>query len=248
MNNPDSSADRQEWDRIASVYAQTAGTAADSTYAQFKDALWESLGDLQGLDVLDLGCGHGWLSQQIHEAGAKVWGVDGAPVLIEMARTTYPHINFTLHDLLGGLPPTERTFDRVVSNMVLMDIPDITVLIASVRAVLKPHGRFIFTLPHPCFFNYPSRQDETSGEWYRMLTGYLQPAVWRVQTFGGHNHYHRTLTEYMDHLRHNHLVVTRFYEPPHRPKQLPETYEKEFAFYQSIPIFLLIEAVPLPRY
>jgi len=43
-------------------------------------------------------------------------------------------------------------FDRVVAHMVLMDLPDISPLIACVRRVLRVGGRFTFTLPHPCFF------------------------------------------------------------------------------------------------
>ena len=30
------------------------------------------------------------------------------------------------------------------------------------------------TLPHPCFFNQKSHQDD-SGEWYKKVTGYLEP-------------------------------------------------------------------------
>jgi 2-polyprenyl-3-methyl-5-hydroxy-6-metoxy-1,4-benzoquinol methylase len=60
--NP-SSNDIQDWNRIADTFAQMIGTAEDRIYQQFREVLWASLGDIRGLNVLDLGCGHGWLSQ-----------------------------------------------------------------------------------------------------------------------------------------------------------------------------------------
>jgi SAM-dependent methyltransferase len=237
-----SSQDIRDWNRIAHAYMRTAGTPEDHIYQQFKDVLWESLGDLRGLDVLDVGCGHGWLSQLMLEAGAGVMGVDGSQTLLETARSRHPGIEFTQFDLARGLPQFDREFDRIVANMVMMDIPDIGPLVAAIRRVMKPQARFMFTLPHPCFFNYKTRRDE-SGHWYRMVTGYLKPEVWRIGSYDGHNHYHRSLTYYCDHLRKNRLAVTRLFEPTHIPK--PSDDEVWEAFLKTIPVFLFFEAMPL---
>ena len=219
-----------------------AGTPEDRIYRQFKDVLWECLGAVRGLDVLDAGCGDGWLSKKLHDAGANVLGIDGSAELLHQARSSYPALEFIEHDLTQGIPPLGRTFDRIVAHMVLMDLPEIGALISSVRRSLNADGRFVFTIPHPCFFNFKSRRDETTGRLFRMVTGYLKPEVWRIETFGGHNHYHRSLTYYCDHLRTNQLAVTRLYEPPH----IPGSDRQDTEFYTNIPVFMLIEAVPLP--
>ena len=105
---------------------------------------------------------------------------------------------------------------------------------------LKSEGRFIFTITHPCFFRQKPEQDPATGQWYRKVTGYHQPEIWRIDSFGGHNHYHRSLTYYFDLLRNNHLAVTSFFEPVH----LPSLEGAAGEFLCSIPVFLLIEARP----
>ncbi len=64
-----------------------------------------------------------------------------------------------------------------------------------------------------------------------------------MEGFGGHNHYHRSLTFYFDLLRENDLAVTRFYEPPH--VSATQRSEADARFFENIPIFLLIEATAL---
>lgn len=77
------------WDAVAATYALHMGGVSDSFYRRFSDFLWESLGEVVGLDVLDLGCGHGWLAEQIRRAGAHVTAVDGSPALVAEAQRAY---------------------------------------------------------------------------------------------------------------------------------------------------------------
>lgn len=123
-----STGDINDWNRIAATYAEVSA-GDDFVNRQFKSVLWECLGDVRGLDVLDLGCGAGWLSQQLLQSGARVLGVDGSVELIQKAQVSVPGVEFIVHDLSQGLPPIERHFERIVANMVLMDIPDLSLLI-----------------------------------------------------------------------------------------------------------------------
>ena len=230
--------DIKDWNKIADSYMQSANSG-DFINRQFASVLWESLGDIRNLQVLDLGCGAGWLSQELNQAGAKVLGIDGSAELLKTAQTSFPNIEWMEYDLSQGLPPLTCTFERIVANMVLMDIPDLTKLMRAVRQVLAPSGKFIFTMQHPCFFNIKSHRDE-DGQLFKKLTRYLQPEVWRMEGFGGHNHYHRSLTFYFDHLRENQMAVTRLYEPKHiSHAERPQADQK---FFENIPIFILVEA------
>jgi 2-polyprenyl-3-methyl-5-hydroxy-6-metoxy-1,4-benzoquinol methylase len=71
MSFSSSSSDIKDWNRIADAYAQAA-QPDDFINRQFTTVLWECLGDVRDLDVLDLGCGAGWLSKQLFERGARV--------------------------------------------------------------------------------------------------------------------------------------------------------------------------------
>ena len=102
----------------------------------------------------------------------------------------------------------------------------------------------MFSLRHPCFYNFAPAREGPDGQPFRKVTGYLEPAVWRVSVFeGGHNHYHRSLTQYFEALRESGLAVTRFVEPKTDPgADEPDPVLR--AFRASIPDFLAIEARP----
>jgi SAM-dependent methyltransferase len=245
MNDPghaarsdQSAADIAAWDRAAERYVTSVGGVDDRIYSMLRAALWESLGhDLRGLDVLDLGCGHGWLSGLLVEAGARVRGIDGSATLLAHARRVVPGAEFERYDLVADALPTDRRYDRIVAHMVVADLPDLTPMLTFVRRVLRADGRFVFTLPHPCFFNYETREDAETGDLFCGVAGYLEPAEWWIESYGGHRHYHRSLTFYFDSLRQHGLAVTRLYEPPHVSRKAEHA-----EFYRSIPKFLLIEA------
>ncbi|HEX6683849.1 MAG TPA: class I SAM-dependent methyltransferase [Candidatus Limnocylindrales bacterium] len=230
------------WDKAADRYAQQVDGANDSFYRRLSPFLWQTLGDVTGQRLLDLGCGHGWLAEQLRLAGATVTGIDGSVELLRHARTAYPHIGFIAHDLTTGLPRPAQTYDGVVAHMVLMDLPDLGSLIADVGACLTRDGVFVFSILHPSFFGQTPVEDATTGERYRRVTGYLHHERRWITSFGGHHHYHRPLSWYVDLLARNDLVVTGLHEPPTLPAHLnPEAewtgYERWFA---GIPTMLAI--------
>lgn len=242
MDTHQSSQDIADWDKIADQYIQDGATGDNPMYLQLKAVLWDSLGDLNGLHVLDLGCGDGWLSRLMAEAGATVLGIDGSARLLEHARSRHPGVEFMQADLAYGVPAHIRQrFDRIVSLMVLMDIPVLDQLFKDVSQRLADTGRFIFVILHPCFFQYKIHFDEVAQVWYRKVTNYQDPQVWRIDSFGGHNHYHRNLTYYADLLRANGLAVTRLYEPEWNPQ--PESENAHVV--RRWPVSLLVEAQPL---
>src|SRR5205814_6358784 len=44
-----------------------------------------------------------------------------------------------------------QRFDAAVCNMAIMDMAEIDPLMQGIRQVVKPGGRFVFSLCHPCF-------------------------------------------------------------------------------------------------
>jgi len=111
--------------------------------------------------VLDIACGNGHFSRRLLELGATVIASDFSPTLIELAkqRTTQHTERITYHvvdatdeaQLLALAEPGNRRFDAAVCNMALMDMPAIEPLFRAVVKLLKPDGRFVFSVMHPCF-------------------------------------------------------------------------------------------------
>lgn len=106
---------------------------------------------LQGMKVLDVGCGGGLLSEAMARAGAQVTAIDLADELVKVAR---------LHGLESGVKVDYQvkavealaaeqpgSFDVVTCMEMLEHVPDPAAIIAACTALLRPGGRlFLSTL------------------------------------------------------------------------------------------------------
>ena len=74
----------QSWS--AGLYAQHAAFVPDHG-AAWVDAVVGAVGTIDGLDVLDVGCGDGALTQHLVARGAQVVGVDASDNLVAAAKS-----------------------------------------------------------------------------------------------------------------------------------------------------------------
>jgi ubiquinone/menaquinone biosynthesis C-methylase UbiE len=147
-----------------------------------------------GETVLDVACGNGQFSRRMAELGANVLATDYSAALLERARarTTqnadrieYLQLDATNESEFRALG--QQRFDAAVCNMALMDISTIEPLYRGLAAVLKPGGRFVFTLMHPCFNSSSSvlgvEEEDRDGQLIETLyvktSNYLQMATRR---------------------------------------------------------------------
>ncbi|MEJ2322381.1 MAG: bifunctional 2-polyprenyl-6-hydroxyphenol methylase/3-demethylubiquinol 3-O-methyltransferase UbiG [Gammaproteobacteria bacterium] len=116
-----------------------------------KRHLTVSAGDtlpLQGLTVLDIGCGAGLLSEAMARQGAQVTGVDPAKRNIEIARhhareqgLTIEYLEGTAEDLQG------RQFEMVLNMEVVEHVENVAAFMRSCCALVKPGGmHFVATI------------------------------------------------------------------------------------------------------
>lgn len=90
--------------------------------------------------ILDLGCGDGQLTRRIVDAGATVVGADSSPEMVTAARALEVQAEVASAE---ALPHADRSFDAVFSNAALHWVRDQDAMMAEVRRVLKPGGRFV---------------------------------------------------------------------------------------------------------
>ncbi|MGB1285536.1 MAG: class I SAM-dependent DNA methyltransferase [Aggregatilineales bacterium] len=110
-------------------------------------------GDVNDLHICDLGCGEGHLSRTLAELGSNVIGIELSAMLLDAARerSRAYQIDFVQDDAQALSTQSDEKFECVVSNLVLMDIPDLQAVYQSVYRILRPGGRFVFSIMHPCF-------------------------------------------------------------------------------------------------
>lgn len=144
------------WDANAEPWAADVAAGHDRYRELFTwPAFVRFVGEVAGLDVVDLGCGEGENTRRLARLGARVTGVDLSEGMIAQARATEEaeplgiayHVASFARDT--GLPGS--AFDRVVSTMALMDAPDIEGAMREAHRLLRPGGVLAFSVLHPCF-------------------------------------------------------------------------------------------------
>jgi 2-polyprenyl-3-methyl-5-hydroxy-6-metoxy-1,4-benzoquinol methylase len=96
-----------------------------------------------GLDILEVGCGSGWMCERLVAFG-RVAGIDFADDVIKRAQARAPHIRFIAGDFMSmDLSEFEASADVVVSLEVLSHVPDQAEFIRRISALLRPNGHLI---------------------------------------------------------------------------------------------------------
>jgi len=112
------------------------------------------LGDVGGLEVLDLACGTGRHALHLSKEGARVTGVDFSRGMLQRAETAHGgrSVRWVEHDLHEPLPFDDDAFDAAVHALALDHLKGPTALLRELARVLRPGGRAAVTIMHPAMF------------------------------------------------------------------------------------------------
>jgi len=131
-------------------------------YARFRAERAQPFHDLAalvqaraGLRVVDLGCGPGELTRQLHDglAATATLGLDSSPEMLAKAAThAGGGVRFERADIAAWR--AEAQYDLVFSNAALHWLPDHRALFARLRAALAPGGQLAVQMP--ANFDHPS--------------------------------------------------------------------------------------------
>jgi SAM-dependent methyltransferase len=135
------------------VFWENAWNMVKNPYTQlpkldYLPSIPSTLTDHKVKDVLDLGCGSGWLSIYLAREGFQVVGVDVAPQAINLAKTWAAQenlpITFDIQDL-AELDYPEARFHGVVANSIFehFTISQTRVMVNKVHEILTNEGIFI---------------------------------------------------------------------------------------------------------
>jgi len=234
--NHDSIRDINDWNHIAEFWDEQVADGSDFQRSLVFPATDQLLIPATDQTILDCCCGNGNYARRLARLGCEVVAFDGSVRMIELAKARSDGLAIDYHTLdatdemamqqgLGGL-----TFDAAVCSMAMMDLPTIAPLLASVRRLLKPAGRFVFSVGHPSFHTNEAQmlavQDHGQGtptqEFSVLVKRYLSD--WPHQSRGlldqprPHTIYHRSLTSLLAECFKAGFVVTGLLEPAFDPE------------------------------
>ncbi|MDG6939970.1 MAG: class I SAM-dependent methyltransferase [Nitrososphaerota archaeon] len=254
----------EDWEDLSDWYDKKQGESGDLWHRALIDpVLLKLIGDCKGSEVLDLGCGNGYLARRLARTGARVTAVDSSSRMIRNARAHDPEdalkVRYVHSDASRLVGVEDASFDLVFANMSLMDIEDAGGAVGEVGRVLRRGGRFVASICHPCFDTCSNsgwvaeKVGFEPARVYRRVRGYRTPfsegVPWRLGTGGRKftRSFHRPLSWYARVLRAGGLAITALEEPEPSEEFLVREREKEGdldgAGFLEVPLHLVVEAV-----
>lgn len=158
----------ERWDANADQWTEDVRAGFDVFRDVFTWPAFERfLGDVVGLDVIDLGCGEGTNTRRLARAGARMTGIDLSKKLIAHARVAEKSEPLGIAYHVGSYSEhsafPEASFDRAISTLALMDGADLPGAMRETHRLLRPGGVVAFSILHPCHIT-PGLRWETDGE------------------------------------------------------------------------------------
>ncbi len=109
------------------------------------------IGEISGLQVIDIGCGTGRHTVALAAAGAHVVGVDFSSGMLEKAKAkpNAEKVHWILADINKDLPLECDHADKVVCCLVLDHIADVLGLFKEMKRLCKESGEILISVMHP---------------------------------------------------------------------------------------------------
>jgi len=205
-------------------------------------ALWYFLGDVSGLFVLDAGCGNGYLTRALATRGAYAVGVDYSKAFIEYCKKIEAETNlgckFYRLSITDMNDFESKSFDVIVSNIVMVDILEYKTAFKEIARVLKDDGRFIWSNVHPVFgrsagaidVRLPKDSPRNESRYLKMIDRYFDSGgeliAWMSKPTWQFN---RTFEEYSKALKDAGFVISEILEPRPTPEAIQQN-PRDLAF------------------
>lgn len=226
----------KEWDSICEVRNRTIMQKKDVSllYVTSPCIINNIKNDLPK-KIIDVGCGTGYLTNQIAELVDICYGIDISKKSIEIAKSQYQKNNLTfIHANINDFLFEEK-FDSCVSNMVLMTDPEWMKSIKSIYMMLKEKGTLFIMITHPCYWpQYWGYQDEPWFDYSSEIFINKEFSISMVKDMGTTTHIHRPLMQYFNGLINTGFIIEKI-EEPYPVSQTPSGYEFKY------PRFLFIK-------
>jgi ubiquinone/menaquinone biosynthesis C-methylase UbiE len=241
-----------EWEAFSAEWIARCETNADTAReGLLDDWMLRLMGDIDGLAVIDLGCGEGRFCRKLAARGAHTMGVDLQPTFISHAiGKAGPRETYRLADMQSLDEVGDGLFDLAISYISLVDVPDQGAAIREAFRVLSPGGRFLVCNLSPVAIASIDAdswcRDDTDRKRHFALDDYTNEGPRRVLFSSGREitNFHRMLSTTVNDFLDAGFTLTRIYEPFPTAEQLDRVPENEDLV--RVPIFIIYDLAKPP--
>jgi ubiquinone/menaquinone biosynthesis C-methylase UbiE len=246
---------RTDWSGVAEWYDRLVGESGSEYHQHVVLPGTIKLLDPQpGQRILDVACGQGVLCRMLHERGVEVTGIDAAEPLVRAARERGPGaIRYEVADARELTFLSSGHFDAAACVLAIQNIHPIAPLCESVSRVLKPGGRFVIVMMHPCFRGPKETRwgwDDDAKVQFRRVDRYLVPRKSPIVAHPGAAPdvytwtFHKPIEAYVKALRNAGLLIDAMEEwTSHKTSDSGPRAAAENLARKEIPMFLALRAV-----
>jgi ubiquinone/menaquinone biosynthesis C-methylase UbiE len=157
----------------------------------------EQVGDVTGLQILEVACGRGGFASKLASVGASVTGCDFSFVAVQVAKAKprpADHLpaNFVQGDV-QNLPFADASFDLVISCETIEHVPNVSRALREMLRVTRSGGKLFLTTPNYAnfmglyeiysWFRHPERKDDQPfdrRQWFPQIRRFVREAGWTI--------------------------------------------------------------------
>lgn len=132
-------------------YGWTVGGASQPHHTYGLNAILKVLPQ-SPCNILDVGCGNGYITGKISELGHHVIGIDSSADGIEIARKMTPHVRFETHSAYEEITSIARDLDVILAAEVVEHLFAPRLFFENAYRALKPGGSLILSVPYHGYF------------------------------------------------------------------------------------------------
>ena len=137
---------RQSYDRLADEYSRRMFNELSNKPLD-RELLNRFVSEVAGQrEICDIGCGPGHVARYLRDAGARVFGLDLSPRMLEQARGLSPDIRFQEGDIMA-LDFPDGTLAGIVAFYIICNIPkeSLPIVFREMEGVLQPDGLLLIS-------------------------------------------------------------------------------------------------------
>lgn len=225
-----------EWDRICFERQSIIEQGKDLSLTTVTcPCILRNLKPLNPKNVLDIGCGTGYLTYQLAGITSKCTGIDFSDRSIQIAKTHYRRDNLTFECCaIEDFTPSEH-FDACVANMVFTSTANWLEILEHIHNLMSEDGHFLLTVTHPWFWpRYWGYQNEPWFDYKKELHIEHDFKTSLSTSIGTTTHIHRSLSQYINGIISAGYAIEKI-EEPYPTVSTPSEYHYDY------PRFLFIQ-------
>lgn len=240
----------EEWNEIAYIRHQQIKQKRDISFHKvLLPTIFEVIEDMEMHfnKIIDIGCGTGYLTNELTRYATKVLGIDISEKSIEIAIQEYSpteNLLFKNTSIEKIRKDKIRKFDLAIANMVLMDVSNLEETLSAIYDSLNNEAEFVFTITHPFF--WPKYWGYDNEDWFDYKKEIFIETDFKIsneRTQKKTSHIHRPLERYFLSLRLNGFKIVNVIEPMPNEETM-RLYSKKWKY----PRFLLIHCKKRKNY